>query len=212
MLRQCNKFICRLAGRRFPMQTFFAALFVFSILIGIGNCYAQGSGSLQIRDTISQNDSKLSRSEFLFRENQRKHQEWLAQIPDYEMKLYDRVKKINKRTVRLTRSIIFGLVIVLIFVSGVLYLILTRAAKEACLSIHGSLDPGNKNAVRARRRFDLERYFKKIRKDQDVVDELLFRIRCDFENNENCFSSPHFVAEINNELDTNFMDKKLGAG
>jgi len=39
---------------------------------------------------------------------------WREDIPDYEKRLYDRVKKINKRTVRQMNVIIGGFVLILI--------------------------------------------------------------------------------------------------
>ena len=41
--------------------------------------------------------------------------QWRASIPDYEKRLYDRVKSLNKRTVRLQRIIIIGFVVLFLF-------------------------------------------------------------------------------------------------
>lgn len=46
-------------------------------------------------------------------------EKWRESVPDYEKRLYDRVKQMNMRVVRLTKILIGGLVIViLIFVTG----------------------------------------------------------------------------------------------
>ena len=46
-------------------------------------------------------DSTSKTAEQLARENLEAFRAWRKEIPDYEKRLYDRVKRINKRTVRI---------------------------------------------------------------------------------------------------------------
>ncbi|NQU66170.1 MAG: hypothetical protein HQ517_18070 [SAR324 cluster bacterium] len=47
--------------------------------------------------------------------------QWRAGIPDYEKRLYDRIKSLNKRTVRIQSTIIIGFVVLFLFMM-VLYI------------------------------------------------------------------------------------------
>lgn len=51
----------------------------------------------------------------LFLENVEKFEEWRRNIPDYEKRLYDRVKGINERVIRVTRLVIASFILLLIF-------------------------------------------------------------------------------------------------
>jgi len=51
----------------------------------------------------------------LFLENVAKFKEWRRNIPDYEKRLYDRIKKINKRVIRLQNMVIGSFFLMLLF-------------------------------------------------------------------------------------------------
>ena len=69
----------------------------------------------------------LSKEDVWREQNKKKFEEWRAGIPDYEKRLYDRVKKINSRLVRLTNIVVAGFILILIFAPMGIYLMLTRA-------------------------------------------------------------------------------------
>ncbi len=79
--------------------------------------------------TIGQNSysKELSQGEVLRLENIEKFKEWREGIPDYEKRLYDRVKKINKRSVSLMRAVVFTGIIVTILVPIILYIMLKES-------------------------------------------------------------------------------------
>jgi len=52
---------------------------------------------------------------------------WRKAIPDYEKRIYDRVKAVNNRVIRLTNIVIGGLVLVLIFAALGIYLLVSQA-------------------------------------------------------------------------------------
>lgn len=61
----------------------------------------------------------INSPEYWRQQNIADFEKWRENIPDYEKRLYDRVKKINKRSVRLTNLVIASLVLtVLILVTG----------------------------------------------------------------------------------------------
>tara|TARA_B100000315_G_C14458763_1_gene532726 strand:+ start:128 stop:910 length:783 start_codon:yes stop_codon:yes gene_type:complete len=63
-------------------------------------------------------------------------EKWRENIPDYEKRLYDRVKKINKRSVRLTNLIIASFVLtIIIFVIGFSFIILRLKRIEVMASL-----------------------------------------------------------------------------
>jgi|GEM_PF-4309595 len=61
----------------------------------------------------------------LLTENEKEFRAWRSTIPDYEKRLYDRVKKINKRTIRVANIIITSIIIYII-VSGTLFFIIYK--------------------------------------------------------------------------------------
>ncbi len=63
-------------------------------------------------------------------------EKWRENIPDYEKSLYDRVKKVNKRSVRLTNLIIASFVLtIIIFVIGFNFIILRLKRIEVMASL-----------------------------------------------------------------------------
>jgi hypothetical protein len=52
--------------------------------------------------------------------------EWRAKLPDYEKRLYERVKKINRRQVRIQKYTIIGFVLVLLLVPGLVYVVIRQ--------------------------------------------------------------------------------------
>lgn len=55
---------------------------------------------------------------------------WRESIPDYEKRLYDRVKGINKRIVRILNVVIAGFVVLLILNLVLIYLVLSNRRKN----------------------------------------------------------------------------------
>jgi len=71
-------------------------------------------------------EKKQAADKKLAQENLETFQEWKRGIPDYEKRLYDRVKKINKRTVNIQRSVIISAALLIIVISGVSFYIFRR--------------------------------------------------------------------------------------
>ena len=64
-------------------------------------------------------------SEELLKQNLVDFNKWRREIPDYEKRLYDRVKALNSKSLRLLRVVIAGFIILLILNGIMLYLILS---------------------------------------------------------------------------------------
>lgn len=82
------------------------------------------------------------RSAFLLWQNKIKNEMWLRSIPDYEKRLYDRVKRLNKRTVEVIRILIIGFLVVLIAVPLAIGLIMRRKARDIVIALRsGAVEP-----------------------------------------------------------------------
>jgi len=55
--------------------------------------------------------AKKYTQEEMYRQTMDRYEAWKASNPDRELRLYDRIKKINKRTVRLYNTMIIGFVV-----------------------------------------------------------------------------------------------------
>lgn len=75
-------------------------------------------------DASAQSPSNMSFSEQMRLENIKEFNNWRKTIPDLEKRQYDRIKKLNSRTIRLTNLVIALLVLGLIGISLTIYLII----------------------------------------------------------------------------------------
>lgn len=80
------------------------------------------------------------REAFLLRQRGIENDLWLMSIPDYEMRLYDRIKRLNARTVDIVRLLVIGFVIALIALP-VAVAIAARKAVHANIEAKGDSKP-----------------------------------------------------------------------
>ena len=77
--------------------------------------YAQSLEGIQVKDSGTQHISPVANKDLLFHENVANFRKWKKNIPDYEKRLYDRVKAVNKRVIRVQNLIIASFFLFLIF-------------------------------------------------------------------------------------------------
>lgn len=73
-------------------------------------------------------------TERLAQENLENFRQWRESIPDLEKRLYDRIKKINSRTVDIQRVVLIGMLLLLILNGIILFLVFRRPLGTIALS------------------------------------------------------------------------------
>jgi len=69
-------------------------------------------------------------AEYRRQKNIAEFKKWRQSVPDYEKRLYDRVKKLNKRLVKLKGILIGGIIVILLVLFGGFYAVLARLRKN----------------------------------------------------------------------------------
>lgn len=100
----------------------------------------------------------------------REFNEWRAGIPDYEKRLYDqvkydslRLKNINRRQVRIQRSIIIGFILVFLLVPGLVYLVIRQNGLTIWGSASDSLHTGGASPGPG------DRYLRKMARQHEAI-------------------------------------------
>lgn len=126
----------------------------------------------------------LNRQKILLQKNKEAHERWLADNPEYEKRLYDRVKDINKRTVKLTRYLILGFIAVLIVLSLVVVIVVRRWSLHTVIGLLSARQPAEGEAPTPTKassedlfgRFRLKIQLASIARRQNRLEEMCNRI------------------------------------
>lgn len=100
---------------------------------------ALGGGVMAPQSAQAEISAATDADQALARKRIEDFQKWRADIPDYEMRLFDRVKEINKRTVDLQRVLV---------IAGIALVILIPLSMLALLRYVGTRNGGDESARR----------------------------------------------------------------
>ena len=125
-----------------------------------------GAGALQLSFTSEVSAQTLSNAQ-LAEKNLKDFEEWRAAIPDYEKRLFDRVKSVNNRTVRVVR-ISVAILIVSIISIAISVGILIKTRRAGGLAGSGHVAPGSANVTQID-----SRALNKLKKRQNEMRKVL---------------------------------------
>lgn len=128
------------------------------------------------KTTQEQARPKLTRSERLRQMNVDRNDAFLANNPDFELRLFELVKQTNRRTVGLTRTLGFGFLIIIIVLPGIGYLIMRRVSHDTALAMLAGVGPGDQKEATALRRHDIEDRLNRISRHQGDIEDICLRV------------------------------------
>jgi len=96
---------------------------------------------------------------------------WRKDIPDYEKRLYDRVKKINRRTVSIQRYVIIGAAALLIFIPGLVFLIIRLLGTTGGTTVLPHVSSPDAAEKKADRKVEKQKiaFYKKVLRQQATI-------------------------------------------